>query len=1155
MMDRFPNPSFRFVPFFIAMMMILGPMNVMVGYSNDFSELSNEENWGSPPGIGSTNASIQNLTWLNGSHAYDNLYIGCSNTTASCGTILAMGDLILTVNTLTVDAGGLIAAFDMNQSQGTGSDTTLSNSWRGSGAGGGGHYATGGSGGGSSGNGGSSHGVGNETGSNGGSVFDSSGNTISAAGAGGGRIVIYADSIEIYGIVSAEGSEGEQGYRYNNGSGPGGPGAGGGSGGSVIMRANEITIGPGNGFNGSVLASGGDGGDGGDGDCIPGTMCVMMYDGGNGGGGGSGGTIDIRANSVSNLSISSTSSISASAGSGGSGGLPYGTGTSGISGSSGGAGNSTTGVWSGWSSGSGGGSVPTSSSTPDAYEPNDSQSNPTWGNASISTLTGLNSTSWSGLTIDSTTDDDWFCFWINQTAQFWFNITFIDADGDIDLTLYDSAGISLTFSNSVSDNESVTRSVTSSASYCALVYGYTGLSNFASNYYNATLEVDTVGSQNPSIPVAPGNISATLFTNLTYGELELSNLSTNSSYVYQLRTAALEYHSSNNSYTTLSSVSSILNVTQSNFTIPISSSSTNFSFPQRAGTWCLYGGISQTSSGSTSSSFILVNESYDCIEVNMLDFLVLNETAGFVLATNLTPGDSYRFNWTMVDMNTNSTLQSGNFSFSPSISLKTAIIPWNPPNSGAERCILMDLENSSTNAILDSKLDCFTPEWPRVNLTNITYDRNSTNNQVRFNLTDLNVGESYQWSARLEARANGTITNINSLNNQTIYASNTNMGNQTWNYTTPNASSVYCAYITLSNSSSSFLDEDSLCFQLFFDDDWDGIWNENDLCPNTIANATVDLDGCDATQRDSDGDGYVDASDDFAFDSTQWLDTDNDGYGDNQSGNNADAFPNDSSQWSDGDGDGYGDNPNGNNSDAFPTDPNEWEDSDGDGYGDNGDFMPFDSSQWLDSDGDGYGDNSTGTDGDAFPEDSTQWSDQDGDGYGDNPQGTTPDQFPNDSNEWVDSDGDGYGDNGDFMPNDPSQWIDSDGDGYGDNLTGTNPDVFPNDGTQWIDSDGDGYGDNPQGNLADAFPNDPSQWSDVDDDGYGDNQSGNSPDNCPNTPLNARPVNSDGCHESELDTDEDGVSDDIDICPETPTVKLLILMAVHLLKGIQITME
>ena len=157
-MDRYLNSSFRFVPIFIAMLMILGPMTGMIGYSDDFSELSNEENWESPPGIGSTNSSIQNLTWLNGSHAYDNLYVGCSNTTASCGGILAVGDLILTVNTLTVDVGGFILAVDYNQSQGMGSDTTLSSSWRGSGAGGGGHYANGGSGGGSSGNGGSSYG-------------------------------------------------------------------------------------------------------------------------------------------------------------------------------------------------------------------------------------------------------------------------------------------------------------------------------------------------------------------------------------------------------------------------------------------------------------------------------------------------------------------------------------------------------------------------------------------------------------------------------------------------------------------------------------------------------------------------------------------------------------------------------------------------------------------------------------------------------------------------------------------------------------------------------------------------------------------------------------------------------------------------------------
>ncbi|MBA45428.1 MAG: hypothetical protein CMB31_02430 [Euryarchaeota archaeon] len=1232
----------------------MGPLSGMIGNHNDFTELSSEQKKASPPGVGTSNATILTTTYLNGNHAYDHLIVGCNHSGTSCGSIISNGTLVLTVNSLIVDSGASIISTALsNMSQGLGTSVQLTSSWQGNGAGGAGHYGSGGSGGGvSSSNGGSSYGSGHETGSHGGSISDSNGNLVSSGGIGGGYIVISADSIEINGTVSASGNDGDPGYRYNNGSGAGGPGSGGGSGGTVEMWANEVTI------SGQVIAEGGDGGDGEDGDCLPGSACLFMYDGGDGGGGGSGGIISVRANSSSNLNISSNAVISASDGLGGSAGAPYGTGAAGLSGTNGSIGSSITGTWAGWSSGSGGGSGPASSSTPDAYEPNDSQSNATWGNASVSTSTGQNSTSWSGLTIHSTTDTDWFCFWINQTAQFWFNITFIDANGDIDLRLYDSTGSLLSSSAGVSNSESVTRSVSTSAFYCAQVYGFAG----AINYYNATLEVESVipivqndaGSgqdagqtiasalpisgpnnvtyggyldeiadtddyysiyvpfnstisatmthaagldfdlrlYNPSgtlistastgsvpenvtsigqtslpggnyslqvdvwptsfitntgnysfsywisgitsMPPAPGNISANLSSNLTYGELDLDNLSTNSSYTYYLEIAALEYHSSNNTYTTLASSRSILNVTQSNFTIPVSNIGTNFSFPARAGTWCLYGGLSQPAAGSTTSGFILINESYDCIEVNLLDFVVLNETAGLVLGSNLTAGDSYRFNWTMIDMNNYSTLQSGNISFNPSISIKVSYISWNPPNSGADRCILVYLENSSTNAILDSASDCFTPEWPRVNMTNVTYDRNSTTNEVRFELTDLNVGESYQWSGRLESWGNGTFTNVTSLNNQTIYATNSNMGGLVWNYTTPSTSAFYCAYITLTNSSNPFLDEDGSCFLLYFDDDWDGVWNEDDLCPNTTANATVDIDGCDATQRDSDGDGYVDASDAFPFDGSQWSDGDGDGYGDNPSGNNSDAFPTDSSQWSDGDGDGYGDNPNGNNSDAFPTDPNEWMDSDGDGYGDNGDFMPNDPSQWLDSDGDGYGDNSSGTNGDAFPQDSTQWSDQDGDGYGDNPQGNTPDQFPSDPNEWIDTDGDGYGDNGDFMPNDPSQWIDSDGDGYGDNQSGTSPDAFPNDGTQWVDSDGDGYGDNPQGNLADAFTNDSTQWSDVDGDGYGDNQSGNSPDSCPNTPVNARPVDSNGCHESELDTDEDGVTDDIDLCPQTP---------------------
>lgn len=167
---------------------------------------------------------------------------------------------------------------------------------------------------------------------------------------------------------------------------------------------------------------------------------------------------------------------------------------------------------------------------------------------------------------------------------------------------------------------------------------------------------------------------------------------------------------------------------------------------------------------------------------------------------------------------------------------------------------------------------------------------------------------------------------------------------------------------------------------------------------------------------DLDGDGHLDIYDDLPDDPTQWSDNDNDGYGDNPLGNDADLFPQDPTQWFDFDGDGYGDNLQGNSPDMFPEDETQWTDNDGDGYGDNvsgnnGDSFPEDITQWLDSDGDGYGDNQSGNRPDAFPDNAQEWEDSDGDGRGDN-----SDAFPDDKNEWEDTDGDGMGDNSDFLP-------------------------------------------------------------------------------------------------------------------------------------------
>ena len=225
------------------------------------------------------------------------------------------------------------------------------------------------------------------------------------------------------------------------------------------------------------------------------------------------------------------------------------------------------------------------------------------------------------------------------------------------------------------------------------------------------------------------------------------------------------------------------------------------------------------------------------------------------------------------------------------------------------------------------------------------------------------------------------------------------------------------------------------------------------------------------TPSDSDNDGYYDWDDRFPYDQTEWLDTDDDGVGDNSDrcegfddgiDVDLDGIADDCDPLLDNDGDGVA-----NDEDAFPSDPTETNDSDGDGVGDNTDTFPDDANETADSDNDGVGDNA-----DAFPDDASETLDSDGDGVGDN-----ADAFPDDASETLDSDGDGVGDNTDVFPYDFLETVDSDGDGVGDNS-----DAFPSDASETLDSDDDGIGDN-----IDAFPTDASETLDSDGDGVGDN--------------------------------------------------------------------
>ena len=272
------------------------------------------------------------------------------------------------------------------------------------------------------------------------------------------------------------------------------------------------------------------------------------------------------------------------------------------------------------------------------------------------------------------------------------------------------------------------------------------------------------------------------------------------------------------------------------------------------------------------------------------------------------------------------------------------------------------------------------------------------------------------------------------------------------------------------------------------DSDEDGVWDGEDLCPETMIGIVVNELGCAENQLDDDLDGFTNDLDDC-------------------------------------------DNVTGTSTLGSVGCP----DSDGDQWADDFDSHPGDSSEWNDTDMDEYGDNSDDcidTYGNST-EDLLGCVDSDGDGWSD-----SGDTFPNDPTEWIDTDADGYGDNIDAFPNEISQWLDTDADGFGDNNTGLEgDDCVEVSGTSHedgifgcLDTDSDGWADS-----IDDLPFNPEQHRDEDGDGVGDDASVNDYDWCVETPADEiSMVDSVGCGPSERDGDYDTFTDDMDQCPNTP---------------------
>jgi len=200
---------------------------------------------------------------------------------------------------------------------------------------------------------------------------------------------------------------------------------------------------------------------------------------------------------------------------------------------------------------------------------------------------------------------------------------------------------------------------------------------------------------------------------------------------------------------------------------------------------------------------------------------------------------------------------------------------------------------------------------------------------------------------------------------------------------------------------------------LDLDDDNDGYSDIDEITncnvssdPKNPTKTPPDFDSdfqCDNMDSDDDNDGYDDSNDAFSFDSTEWLDTDEDGIG-----NNADL---------DDDGDNWTDDwevvcltdPLDDSSKPSDTDSDGScnyidEDDDNDGHLDDSDHFPEDRCAYLDSDSDSMPDQISINCQTSLIED----PDDDNDNILDE-----VDVFPLDSQEWLDTDGDGTGNNAD----------------------------------------------------------------------------------------------------------------------------------------------
>ncbi|DAC32750.1 MAG TPA: hypothetical protein HA356_02265, partial [Candidatus Poseidoniaceae archaeon] len=509
--------------------------------------------------------------------------------------------------------------------------------------------------------------------------------------------------------------------------------------------------------------------------------------------------------------------------------------------------------------------VGNATTNPDILEPNDV----------ISTATSASSLPvyCTGLSIHSTTDLDYFEIDMISGVTYYVNMSLNNANGDLDLQWESSAGSYLTGSGSTSNVESMSYSALFNQTTYVRAYGWSS----AINTYDIEITTDLPGGGQSFESVYVTQV------NTTSVNIEIEGLTAGTNYSYNY--SSVQFFS-NGSSAWGSSTTVNFNATGTTYTANVTSVMSMMVESE----FC-------TESYLTDTTGNVLDIGFDCVYLEMLELDTLSSTTGSLSATNLTAGTDYTLWWLVYDTVEfdNNYTSSNDIELALAASLvheetenftsTTSSETWSVNWTGITTMNLHSMVGflSYNNTVVNLSADegyigvhfsDFIPQLPSMVIDAYSTSITSSTNDVDVKGADLVTGDSYKYQVRVVDQAGASVASSSMMN---FTATAQNMSMPTFSYSTPTTSGVYCAEVLLYSAASVQLVGDSACFNLVFDDDNDGVANEFDLCANTTIGAFVDQDGCELSQKDSDGDGYNDAVDDFPYDASQYSDMDGDG--------------------------------------------------------------------------------------------------------------------------------------------------------------------------------------------------------------------------------------------------------------------------------------